>query len=441
MTRKEKTSSRPIARSYFDRIRLRNIRCFQDTDVALGPNVTVIIGENGAGKTTVVEALASLTHGADEGLAEFPLRRGASRGEVSLYESRKKRKAASWTTSASEPQGERNTLPQDRYLFAYGRYRRVFFPEQKDAERQHWQPSLDLHELARLAGQRRTVTLNQPDNNLLRDLARYLAALDFGRGSDPRLEQTWRDLNASLKQLGHRLEGIAMEKRPNGSAVPMVVRNGLRLELRELSDGYQALLVVIFDLMLRYAYLFPSLKKPLEGEGLVAIDEVDLHLHPRWQRTAVAQLIDLFPNTQFVLTTHSPAVVQGAIDLKMKVVSLHEKDGEVIAKPLGARKMSDLHGAEIGSLLLDGRLFGVDSRYSVEYSDVEKRVSDLQTRVSAGKATDEERQELFQHLDTLHGLVAKDESRRADGAFMSQMSDVRRALLKDLDAELKKTKS
>jgi predicted ATP-binding protein involved in virulence len=282
--------------------------------------------------------------------------------------------------------------------------------------------------------------LEKPDNNLLRDLARYLAALDFGRQSDRGLEKIWQALNASLKKLGHRLEAIVMEKRRAGP-IPMVVRNGLRLELRELSDGYQALLVIIFDLMLRYAYLFPGLENPLEGEATVAIDEVDLHLHPHWQRTAVVQLAELFPNTQFVLTTHSPAVVQGAIDLRMKVVTLQEKDGQVTANALGATKMSDLHGAEIGSLLLDDRLFGVDSRYSTEFSDVEKRVDELRKRLDAGKATEEERQEMFRHLDTLHGLVVKDESRRADGTFMSQMSDVRRALLKDLSAELKKTKS
>ena len=67
------------------------------------------------------------------------------------------------------------------------------------------------------------------------------------------------------------------------------MHNGVSLELSELSDRYQALLVVVFDLMLRYAYLFLELENPLDGAAMVGIDEVDLHLHPRWQRSVVAQ--------------------------------------------------------------------------------------------------------------------------------------------------------
>jgi predicted ATP-binding protein involved in virulence len=336
-------------------------------------------------------------------------------------------------------QDQRNRLPEDRFLFAYGRYRRVFLQEDGDTEPRRSEPSLDLDELARIAGDRRTATLNRADNHLLRDLARYLAALDFGRRSDPRLEEIWKSLNRSLEDLGHGISGVAMEAHEYGY-VPMVVRNGLPLELRELSDGYQALLVIVFDLMVRYPYLFTDLPNPLEGEALIAIDEVDLHLHPRWQRTVVTQLTSMFPKTQFVLTTHSPAVVQGAIDAKMKVVSLHEENGHVVARALGDRLMRNMRGAEIGSVLLDDRLFGVKSRYSPEYSNVEDRISELETLVDAGKATEQDREELFGHLDTLHGLVAKDESRRAEGAFMSQISGVRTALLKDLAAELKKAK-
>ncbi len=67
----------PRAEPCFDRLRLTNVRCFEETEVPLDPRVTVIIGENGAGKTTVAEALASLSFGEEEGLKVFPFRNDA----------------------------------------------------------------------------------------------------------------------------------------------------------------------------------------------------------------------------------------------------------------------------------------------------------------------------------------------------------------------------
>ena len=230
-----------------------------------------------------------------------------------------------------------------------------------------------------------------------------------------------------------------MESRKFGK-VPMVVRNGVALELSELSDGYQALLVVIFDLMLRYAYLF-QIKNPLEGQALVGIDEVDLHLHPRWQRKVAAQLTELFPNTQFVLTTHSPIVVQGAIDRGSTVVTLREENGAVVASRLSPRLRKRLHGAEVGSLLLEHHLFGVESRYSTEYSEIEKRVDQLQRRISRGTATDTDHRELSQQLSKLEELVVREDKRRADSSTVAQMARLQAAFVKDLLSALKKARS
>ncbi len=54
----------------------------------------------------------------------------------------------------------------------------------------------------------------------------------------------------------------------------------------------------------------PHLEDPLESEGIVMIDEIDLHLHPSWQKRVVGDLIRIFPNTQFILTTHSPYIIE-----------------------------------------------------------------------------------------------------------------------------------
>ncbi len=173
---------------------MNNVRCFRDAEIALDPRVTVIIGGNGSGKTTLIEALASLTYGEQEGLSAFPLRRGARAGEIAVFESNQRRPAARWTPGGLA--APKRPLPQDRYLFAYGRYRRVFTPEEAAAP--GWavsSPKDLLDALARRAGQQRTVTLDRPDNNLLRDLSRYLGALEEGRKFDPRLDKLWQRLN------------------------------------------------------------------------------------------------------------------------------------------------------------------------------------------------------------------------------------------------------
>src|SRR5438132_828193 len=111
------------AEGRFATLRLKNVRCFDETEIVLDPRVTVIIGENGAGKTTVAEVMASLSYGADEGLRHFPLRHSKRTGHIVLSDPNRKTPAAVWRHGGRRPIHQR--LPEHRYLFAYGRYRRV----------------------------------------------------------------------------------------------------------------------------------------------------------------------------------------------------------------------------------------------------------------------------------------------------------------------------
>lgn len=424
------------------RLTLKNVRCFREVSVDLDPRVTVLIGENGSGKTTVIEALASLTYGEGEGLTEFPLAKGARSGEIALFEQGEEdgpeKQVALWTSGGKRVR--RRRLPEDRYLFAYGRYRRVFFAEPERSVEEGSVPALGLTELSARASRERTTTLFRPNNHLLRDLARYLGLMHKRRQSEAHLEGTWGRLEAFLRDLDQGVSGIEME--PKGlDYVPRIIRHGIPLELRELSDGYQALLVILFDLALRYSFLPSNPEDPLSGEALVAIDEVDLHLHPRWQRMVTRQLTSLFPNTQFVLTTHSPAVVQGAIDEEHRVLALHQGDEGVVVRPLKPRERAGLEGAEIGSILQEEKLFGVDSRYSMGYQKLEKEVRRLSRRASRRSLTDEERARLLRSFDTLKKLMVADEKRRADGSFLSQIAALRLDFLHALADQIAKAKA
>ncbi|CAK2028714.1 putative Retron Ec83 ATPase [Vibrio crassostreae] len=76
----------------------------------------------------------------------------------------------------------------------------------------------------------------------------------------------------------------------------------------QLSQGEKSVLALVADIARRLTMLNPSLANPLEGNGLVLIDEVDLHLHPSWQQKIMQRLESTFPNLQFIVTTHSPQV-------------------------------------------------------------------------------------------------------------------------------------
>ncbi len=82
------------------------------------------------------------------------------------------------------------------------------------------------------------------------------------------------------------------------------------MPISKLSAGYQSLLWMVMNLSYRMAALNPELGARLrEAEGIVLVDEVDMHLHPKWQWNIVKALEETFPNVQFILATHSPIVI------------------------------------------------------------------------------------------------------------------------------------
>ncbi len=79
--------------------------------------------------------------------------------------------------------------------------------------------------------------------------------------------------------------------------------------ISDLAGGYQVMLALVGDLVLRMMQANPHKKNALESEAIVLIDEVDLHLHPKWQQRVIPDLTRTFPNTQFIVSTHSPQVL------------------------------------------------------------------------------------------------------------------------------------
>ena len=115
---------------------------------------------------------------------------------------------------------------------------------------------------------------------------------------------------ASVKQAIQdftEFENIRIQRKPK---LRMIVKKaGLDFEVPQLSQGEKSLMALVGDIARRLAMLNPSLENPLNSQGIVIIDEADLHLHPQWQRQLIARLTKTFPNCQFVLSTHSPLMI------------------------------------------------------------------------------------------------------------------------------------
>ncbi len=134
-----------------------------------------------------------------------------------------------------------------------------------------------------------------------------------------------------------------------GTPTMFVEKDGEKLDVNQLSQGEKSLLALIGDIAHRLAILNPSLKNPLEGEGVVLIDEVDLHLHPKWQQNLIDKLTKTFPNVQFILTTHSPHIVSDNPDVLVYILD----NGEL-------RPYNNAYGEDANTLL--NGVFGVPER-------------------------------------------------------------------------------
>lgn len=142
------------------------------------------------------------------------------------------------------------------------------------------------------------------------------------------------------------------EFKANGTYSLIIKKDADILELNQLSDGERTLIMLVSDITRHLILANPSLSNPIEGEGIVLIDEIDLHLHPQWQKTILNALVNTFPNLQFIVTTHSPYVVThlGLDDKQVQVYSI-EKDKVVPIQSKG----KDLSTASF-------EIFGVERR-------------------------------------------------------------------------------
>ncbi len=149
----------------------------------------------------------------------------------------------------------------------------------------------------------------------------------------------------------------------------MVVTKGdQELIIDSLSVGETCFIALIGDIARRLSIANPRKRNPLEGEGVILIDEIDLHLHPAWQRRAVTNLTKVFPNVQFVVTTHSPQILSEVAPESIRL--LYQEDN--LIKFTIPKQSIGLNSVEILRELMDDP--GINST-------VPKRIAEIATKI------------------------------------------------------------
>lgn len=186
---------------------------------------------------------------------------------------------------------------------------------------------------------------------------------------------------SSLEKMFFELLEKNVEIRIDGSGI-FFKEKGSDLTFDQLSEGYRSIIIFVADLIYRLNKKAGEDKKISNLKGIVLVDEIDLHLHPKWQRVIVRKLRSLFPNIQFIFTTHSPTMIQGASeDAIIYRVYRNSEDGKTrVSNPYFRKDLDHL----MINTLLTSPLFGLnDSRMNPNDDEADTSNTYLLYRINA----------------------------------------------------------
>lgn len=195
----------------------------------------------------------------------------------------------------------------------------------------------------------------------------------------------------------------------------LLVRKGRQtLDLAQLSDGERSFLAMVIDLCKRLGRANPGIKT-LDGEGVVLIDELELHLHPTWQREAVEKLRKIFPRIQFIATTHSPFVIQSL--RQGELVNLEPREFELLqpaVAPEPAREQEKIEYSDQSVEDIAEEVMGVDMpQKSVRYQKMVEAAEAYFKLVRVPTADPDELAKLKSRLDELSEPFSDDPAYQA----------------------------
>jgi hypothetical protein len=176
--------------------------------------------------------------------------------------------------------------------------------------------------------------------------------------------------------------------------------------INELGLGYRTMLAWIVDFAAGLFDRYPESKNPLAEPAVLLLDEIDLHLHPRWQRTIIDYLTERFPNTQFIVTAHSPLLVQAAAGANLVLLKRRGDNVIIDNDPVSVKNWRI-------DQILTSDLFGLESPRSKET----QKLLDERTRLLSKRTLSPKDEEKLGELDDMLGPMPfgeTEEERQAD---------------------------
>jgi predicted ATP-binding protein involved in virulence len=164
--------------------------------------------------------------------------------------------------------------------------------------------------------------------------------------------------------------------------------------LRQLGYGYRTMIAWVVDFAARMVERYPDSPDPLAEPAVVLVDEIDLHLHPRWQREVIGYLTERFPNTQFIVTAHSPLIVQAAASANITVL---KREGDHV---LIDNHPETIRGWRVDQILTSD-LFGLETARPPDMEKDLLRRKDLLTRPHLTRADQKELREIEERIGPL----------------------------------------
>lgn len=333
-------------------LKFKNLRSFDEADIVLDDKFTIFIGENASGKTTILDGIAIAVGGFLLGIDGVRSRniidnkevkevrlKQIMHGKVATLEPQYPvvvestalidNKEVYWERSLNYEGGKTTKINAKMVLnYAKGLQKRVASGEEVVL------PVFAYHGTGRLWARIK----DTDKDSLFQTGSRFLGYRNcLNPMSNEKLFMKWfkkmtlieiqedikiGQLTAVKQAMQECVKGLMVKDRIisspkvvyniNRDELQITLEDGTRLPYGLLSDGYRNILGMVGDIAFRMATLNPFLEEHVirKTPGVVLIDEIDLHLHPEWQRKVVGDLKRVFPNIQFIATTHSPFIIQ-----------------------------------------------------------------------------------------------------------------------------------
>lgn len=339
---------------HIQRITVQNFRCFEHLEIALNPDINIFVGNNGSGKSAVLDAIAAAMYPYVAQVQEI------SGKKIELLPVFKKDLPVQKKGNKQKIQPELTVIAKDlpkwKILCKYlqeNSSSTMFMGEVaqykqngtqklssvlKDRFLKDYDPSYNLSIIAYYKSERNLTKIDEAETIFNQSFDRFDALNNSFEGTsnftdsvnwffarefqELREVRNQGDINYELPDLKQVRNAIKTIIHPNARVysnqttsiqlmVEWTTETGEKLEfsINQLSAGYRNMLALVMDFARRLAQANPHLENPLEAEAILMIDEIDLHLHPTWQQRIIPDLRKVFPNTQIIATTHSSEVV------------------------------------------------------------------------------------------------------------------------------------